>query len=75
LVMESMDLVRDNVIAMKKWAKHCASSTTNACIVLDRICLDTYLQANAMGTFNILNGEDRMVAVALILPESDNEEA
>jgi uncharacterized protein len=23
---------------------------------------------NAMGTFNILNGEDRMVAVALILP-------
>jgi uncharacterized protein len=28
---------------------------------------------NAMGTFNILNGEDRMVAVALILPPEDSE--
>ena len=26
-------------------------------------------QSNAIGTFNILNGEDRMVAVAVILPE------
>lgn len=25
---------------------------------------------NAMGTFNVLNGEDRLVAAALILPES-----
>mmetsp|Transcript_10808 Transcript_10808/g.16606 ORF Transcript_10808/g.16606 Transcript_10808/m.16606 type:complete len:177 (-) Transcript_10808:43-573(-) len=28
---------------------------------------------NAMGTFNILNGEDRNVAVALILPKVENE--
>jgi hypothetical protein len=31
------------------------------------------IQANAMGTFNILNGEDRMVAVALILPENEGD--
>ena len=32
------------------------------------------LQANAMGTFNILNGEDRMVAAALILPEKKDDD-
>eukprot|EP00339_Tiarina_fusa_P028509 CAMPEP_0117015514 /NCGR_PEP_ID=MMETSP0472-20121206/12379_1 /TAXON_ID=693140 ORGANISM="Tiarina fusus, Strain LIS" /NCGR_SAMPLE_ID=MMETSP0472 /ASSEMBLY_ACC=CAM_ASM_000603 /LENGTH=129 /DNA_ID=CAMNT_0004719329 /DNA_START=284 /DNA_END=673 /DNA_ORIENTATION=- len=29
--------------------------------------------ANAIGTFNILNGEDRMVALALILPDTEEE--
>lgn len=31
-----------------------------------------FMQANAMGTFNILNGEDRRVAAALVV---DNEGA
>jgi len=30
--------------------------------------------SNAMGTFNVLNGEDRRVAVALILPEDEDED-
>ena len=30
--------------------------------------------ANAIGTFNILNGEDRMVGVAIILPETEDDE-
>jgi uncharacterized protein len=30
---------------------------------------------NAMGTFNILNGEDRPVAAALVLEQSDEMES
>ena len=45
------------------------SSSSNNNIVVEPMDL-----TNAMGTFNILNGEDRRVAAALILPPDDEEE-
>uniref|UniRef100_A0A7S2SGE9 NADH dehydrogenase [ubiquinone] 1 alpha subcomplex assembly factor 3 n=1 Tax=Eucampia antarctica TaxID=49252 RepID=A0A7S2SGE9_9STRA len=38
-------------------------------LALRNIVIEQLDVSNAMGTFNILNGEDRRVAVALILPE------
>ena len=74
LVIEPMDLVstgrkdRENVVSSDVVYRLSSPPLTSVFwgIAVTR-------QANAMGTFNILNGEDRMVAAALILPESENE--
>lgn len=41
---------------------------------IQKIVVEQMDLTNAMGTFNILNGEDRRVAVALILPPEDDED-
>lgn len=52
---------------LQKIQKHFSTSSLHN-IVIDVMSLD-----NAIGTFNLLNAEDRQVAVALIIENNDNE--
>jgi uncharacterized protein len=74
MVIEPMDLV-----STTRWiCKSCECILRFAC---SNGCNSGYryvrwtLQANAMGTFNILNGEDRRVGTALILPVNESTDS
>jgi uncharacterized protein len=64
ITFEQLDLV--------SWIK---SRCTMLGVNKDSDTYSFYCQANTMGTFNILNGEDRVVAAALIVPKEAVESA